>query len=237
MARYFEKARRLFLASCPICQKQVQASFGMILCPKCQTPLFFDFDGNPQVGDSAADTHSAVETNSEQIFENNFVNETAEPVGDGLNIYEESKQINEDIVGYENEADNSLKEDVIEDASPQESSELESSDEFNLDAPLHSFHEATFVSANSNLDISNESPETIGQLLYDIEINGIDGSKLRNELYEELKDPRWGWLAIELMGKIKMGQLILKDVNAVKTSLLVNRLKALPLEIKWKQNV
>jgi hypothetical protein len=221
----------------------------MILCPKCQTPLFFDFDGNPQVGDSAADTHTAIETNlaietnsatdanSELSFENNFINETVEPEIENLNMNEQPNQGNEDAVSYGNEADKSFTEEVIEDANLQEPSTFESSDEFNLDAPLHSFHESTSLNKNSNLDISNENSETIGQLLYDIEINGIDGSKLRNELYEELKDPRWGWLAIELMGTIKMGQLILKDINAVKASLLVNRLKALPLEIKWKQNV
>lgn len=216
------------MAKCPVCQNEVQASFGMIMCPKCQTPLFFDFDGNPQMGDSITDPPSA-EPEFVETLEEKFIAEVSPSASDPHG----------DQPAYEVELNHSFKEEIQELA-------LASLEESPVDDELNTNEQFEEISNQSesvefrdhefDLNISETIAEGAGQFLYEIEIDGIDGAKLRNELYEELKDPRWGWIAIELMGNIKMGKLVLKGINAVKASLLVNRLKGLPLEIKWKQN-
>lgn len=230
----------------------------MSLCPNCQIPLFFDFDGNPQVGDSLGDLPSAeaesvqsLEANfidedpiveqglsEELLFENSDFTERQSQIGEEVATHE--SQISDEIVTYGNQTDNSFGEEVQENLQDQAALNLENEvpEEFDLNAPLGTFEIGLTTELNSpNLELHDEAASAMGHLLYDIEIEGIDGSKLRNELYEELKDPRWGWIAIELMGTVNNGRLVLNDVNAVKASLLVNRLKALPLEIKWKQQV
>jgi hypothetical protein len=190
----------------------------MILCPKCQTPLFFDFDGLPQVGDSFSEPPS-VEVESVQNLEDHF--------------------INEEVIGEEYQYEENIHEQkqMTKTMSEPMSEPIEVQSEFDLNSPLGNFEDSSQSNVNSfNISLQDEKMQPAGQLLYEIQIEGIDGSKLRNELYEELKDARWGWVAIELMGAIKMGCLVIKDVSAVKASLLINRLKALPLEIKWKQN-
>jgi hypothetical protein len=222
--------KEALLAKCPVCQNEVQASFGMILCPNCETPLFFDFDGNPQVGDAVSDPPSA-EVESVQNLEINFADE--EPAI-GREVSERQEILNEEF-------DNSFKEEIQDIVyEPMPVNEIVEDDQsFDLNVGLTGFSrdvQSVVGEGKADLNLDDDRTQTIGQFLYDIQIVGIDGSKLRNELYEELKDPRWGWVAIELMEAINMGSLQIRGVNAVKASLLINRLKALPLDIKWKQN-
>ncbi len=75
-----------------------------------------------------------------------------------------------------------------------------------------------------------------GGITYDLYISGLDGKDLRNELRDSLADSRLGWDVEEILKSIKKGNLQLKGLSSVRTSVVVNRLKALPLEIRWKQN-
>jgi hypothetical protein len=225
------------------------------MCPKCQTPLFFDFDGNPQVGDSVGDPPSAEPEFIESV-EDKFSQEEPPRANDPHSdrpVYESELnqsfkqeiqdlafaaiEENQDEVLFHSEeptqekdfsAFSTVKENGLDDENAPV--ELDLNDPLGMSPPAQSIVTGEMINAESNSEVA-------GHLLYEIEIEGIDGSKLRNELYDELKDPRWGWVAMELMGSIKLGRLVLKDVNAVKASLLVNRLKGLPLEIKWKQNI
>jgi hypothetical protein len=221
-----------FLALCPFCQKEVQSSFGMVLCENCHAPLFFDFDGNLQIGDSVSESSDPY---AEPIVENTngykeeFASEPSDPL-EPVSVQDHS-EISQEILDYSNKSSN----DEIE---------AVAAEEFNFDLPLggqlqenNSPSTPTDDANNAPFDLMDEISASNSLLLYDIEIEGIDGSKIRSELYEELKDPRWGWAAIEIMNSVSSGILILKDIDAVKASLLINRLKALPIEIKWKQNI
>ena len=57
------------------------------------------------------------------------------------------------------------------------------------------------------------------------------------DVIEALTDTRFGWDADELMGRVSSGSLTIKGLNPTKASILVNRIKYLPVELEWKQEV
>ena len=88
------------------------------------------------------------------------------------------------------------------------------------------------ISAFGNSDFSG-APD--GILKFNIYIKGIDNSEVLDFIRESLLDERFMWNVDELLGNIQNGELELRDISPVKASIVVNRLKALPLEIRWEQ--
>jgi len=75
-----------------------------------------------------------------------------------------------------------------------------------------------------------------GPFLFRLEISGIDTKELREALREALSDRRFTWSGDEILHKrLKMGRLVLADLSPVKCSILVSRLKRLPVQIRWEQ--
>ncbi len=72
-----------------------------------------------------------------------------------------------------------------------------------------------------------------GVLVYDLKISGIDTIELRENLKECLSDKRLNISVETAMAGIKTGELNLNNLNPVVTSVIVSRLKHLPLAIKW----
>lgn len=72
---------------------------------------------------------------------------------------------------------------------------------------------------------------------YSIMISGIDSSVVYQQVKEALMDSKFGWDVMELMSKIKDGVLTIRSVNAVKASILVQRVKYLPVKVSWRQDV
>jgi len=72
-----------------------------------------------------------------------------------------------------------------------------------------------------------------GGLVYHIKLAGVDTAELRQELLEALDDKRLKLDAKVLMKSIKAGRLDIINVNPVKAAVLLNRIKHLPLMIRW----
>jgi hypothetical protein len=72
-------------------------------------------------------------------------------------------------------------------------------------------------------------------LRYDLTISGIDTADLRTEVFESFVDKRLGWDVDQLMNSITHGVLEMKAVPAIKAHVIVQRLKSLPLQIRWDQ--
>ncbi len=89
---------------------------------------------------------------------------------------------------------------------------------------------------NDVLEFAN-AVEDKGLITYTLTIKGIDLSHLHQQLTDALTDPKFNWRVEDVMGQIQNGTLILESLNAAKTVVLVQRLKFLPLEIHWRQNV
>lgn len=85
---------------------------------------------------------------------------------------------------------------------------------------------------NSELSVAKD-----GQFLYDLKVSGIDSQDIKKLIEENLTDKRLGLNVKGLMKSIKNGVLEIRRINAVKTSILVNRFKSLPVTLQWRQNV
>jgi len=72
---------------------------------------------------------------------------------------------------------------------------------------------------------------------YSMRIEGIDSGALRKQLQEALSDSKFNWNVIQLMAQIKGGVLTIKSMNPVKASILMQRLKYLPVKVSWRQDV
>ncbi|MEK6774083.1 MAG: hypothetical protein AABY64_09085 [Bdellovibrionota bacterium] len=86
------------------------------------------------------------------------------------------------------------------------------------------------------LEFAN-SVEDNGVITYNLTIKGIDLSHLHEQIVEALSDPKFNWQVAEMMSKIQNGTLVLESLSPAKTVVLVQRLKYLPVEIQWRQNV
>ena len=86
------------------------------------------------------------------------------------------------------------------------------------------------------VDFGN-SPQLEGPLTYSVFIKGIDIADTRKKMKEALTDSRFAWDAEALMSQIQNGALTLPDLSPAKAVVLINRIKYLPIEVSWNQNV
>ncbi len=75
-----------------------------------------------------------------------------------------------------------------------------------------------------------------GAYSYDLSIKGIDSADLRTAIKEALTDPLFLWDSEALIREARQGELKISKVTAVKAAIIVQRLKGLPVDIKWVQH-
>ena len=75
-----------------------------------------------------------------------------------------------------------------------------------------------------------------GLLLYELRIAGIDTAEIRSEVLKVFEEKRFFLSTKDINESIKDGELLLSELSPVKTVILVQRLKSLPLNIQWRQN-
>ncbi|MCX7978766.1 MAG: hypothetical protein N2578_07155, partial [Bdellovibrionaceae bacterium] len=80
--------------------------------------------------------------------------------------------------------------------------------------------------------LENQSPVT-----YSITIRGLDLAEHLQSVRDALTDSKFGWDTGELMSKVNNGELILSNLSPLVTVVLVNRIKYLPVELSWSQEV
>ncbi len=76
-----------------------------------------------------------------------------------------------------------------------------------------------------------------GSLRFHVSILGIDTGEVRKQIIDILADTRFLWDAQSLMSKMRNGRIDIRDLTAVKASLLVQRLRTVPVEVFWEQYV
>jgi hypothetical protein len=72
-----------------------------------------------------------------------------------------------------------------------------------------------------------------GTFFYDVKILNLDTQDLKDEVLDILKDKKLGIDLKKL--NFKLSHLVIEDLNAVKASVLVTKLKHLPIDIEWTQ--
>jgi hypothetical protein len=84
--------------------------------------------------------------------------------------------------------------------------------------------------ANSEISAAKDGP-----LLFRVLISGIDTREIRDSIREVLEDPRFAWDSNGIFSKISKGHLAINGLSPVKASILITRIKRLPVEIRWEQ--
>ena len=87
----------------------------------------------------------------------------------------------------------------------------------------------------TQFDKSAASQLVDGQYYYDLIISGLDTADIKRELLKALDDKRFLWSLDELKGKLRGGQLVLKNLNPVKAVMLVIKLQHMDVDIRWEQ--
>lgn len=74
-----------------------------------------------------------------------------------------------------------------------------------------------------------------GLLVFKLLISGIDSKEIRESIREAMEDARFGWDADSIIGQIEKGELTIENLSPVKATILINRIKRLPIQIRWEQ--
>jgi hypothetical protein len=82
---------------------------------------------------------------------------------------------------------------------------------------------------------SSASQGREGLLRFDIYLSGIDTADIRQEVLGALDDAKFLWDAQKILAGVQMGELTLKGLTAVKAAVFIQRLRAIPIEIRWEQ--
>ena len=91
------------------------------------------------------------------------------------------------------------------------------------------------ISDISEFGNSEMSQGKEGSLRFNIFITGIDTADIRESIKEALTDKRFIWDIEAIMKTIDHGQLKIEELSSVKSSIVVQRIKNLPVQIRWEQ--
>ena len=75
-----------------------------------------------------------------------------------------------------------------------------------------------------------------GAYRFDLTVMGIDSAEIKIEVKEALSDGRFLWDIETMINEMADGILVIKNLSAVKSAIVVQRLKILPVDIKWEQH-
>jgi hypothetical protein len=102
--------------------------------------------------------------------------------------------------------------------------------------PISDFESSEASSFSDITDFGN-ADVTQAAFSYSVTISGIDSASVYAAVKEALTDSKFGWNTIQIMTQMKDGILTIKSVNAVKASILIQRVKYLPVKVSWRQDV
>lgn len=78
--------------------------------------------------------------------------------------------------------------------------------------------------------------QEVTPLTYDLILRGLDIPKQIEAVREAIQDSRFGWDPDQILGEIREGVLVLKNLSPIKCSLLVQRLKFSDVDVEWRQH-
>lgn len=176
----------------------------------------------------------------------------------------EEQDVHEPEEETEEETDETLEEfseghfevDVVSEESAEDEEESEQDDEYAAEEEEESYEGSEVEDVESEeageVEETSGNPYDLGEIadygnsevslakdgryVYDVILSDIDSPETRELIEENLTDKRLGLNTKGLMKMIEGGRLTIQRVNAIKASIIVSRLKSLPLSIEWRQN-
>jgi hypothetical protein len=236
------------LSACPHCQKTIEITDkhmgALYTCPHCHGVFFVGWDGTPEIVTHEPESPAAAEPTPSFAAEpapDFSAPEDSGPSMEGSPLELAPVEQSESPMNFgESSQDAGVVQDAYVTTEPETEHTSPAEGSVNFDTPMESvFDEGVGNSSGDFQDVANyaNSEDVSGPMTYSLQIRGIELAETFEHLREAVTDSRFGWDANEIMAKIKGGQLILRDLNPTKASILVNRIKYLSLEISWKQEV
>lgn len=217
---------------CPVCGNTIDAEFGVVTCGQCQSVLFVDIEGNIQVNSAPSESPQNFQSSEEpQKPSSAFQDYSSEIVTPDLG---EVPVQSFDMPAVEQEIAPVAFEESVADAY---TTAMSSPPEPIAAADLDSEPEVTRTIAQEIESFANSEVSNLGALSYSVIISGIDTKELRQELQSVLSEPKYMLDWRPLMESIREGEIVIRNLNPVKTSRLVMQLSYLSLQVSWRQNV
>lgn len=241
------------MAVCPVCSQTIDVQDKhhgtLYTCVHCRGVFFVGWDGQPENAPvHEADPEPLVMEPSPPVSA-----AADEPMPEPAPAYEPSAGFEMNENAFPSAADEPMpepapayeppvEEPVVEEPAMEEPAVAEEP-LAGFDAPLDPFGSVAAADAAASGDFSdvaeyaNSAEAAAGPLSYTVRIRGLELAETFEVLREALTDSRFGWDAEDIMGRVVGGELTLKGMNPTKASILINRIKYLPIEIDWNQEV
>lgn len=216
------------MAVCPKCGTTLKDEYGMSQCPGCGAFSFIDLDGN------ASETEPSQTPAPDESLDfgapDHFDSLTPDhPPAGGAAAPPDFMDPIEEVLS------------VPPNDSSTDSFEPISMDPVEAEAPATNVGTPpSFGPASDPLNLNDFANSELssakdGPLLFRVLISGIDTKEIRESIREVLEDARFVWDAKAILSRIAKGQLTIDALSPVKASILITRIKYLPVSIRWEQ--
>ena len=224
---------------CPQCQANIQEDFGLVHCSSCGAQFLLGVDGVEEFSQAKND-----------VVENTFPSISTGSVSDSAIHSDNFTQ----VVAQDHEPMTEVIESVDTDSlETQVLSTSADPPELPIDT-VPPLSQNTGVFESEMVALSSSAPETSpdmsdiasfgngeesqtreGTLRFNLRISGIDTVDIRKLLVEALDDSKLKWDIHTHMQKINNGELLLTDLTAVKSALIIQRLRSISVQLSWEQ--
>ncbi len=201
------------MANCPKCQADLQQDSGFVLCPSCGHPSVISIEGNSSEPQEPS------------------VRSVPQPPPQEPTAFQ--------IPGH-TEDDDEPAIASLDFANQEQKPEASNFGLFGNEAPSHNEPGPQAPKGSDSINISDYANSEFSQgkngaFVYNVSISDIDSKEIREFLREAINDTRFNWDSQTIISQIKKGELLLKNLSPVKASILINRIKRLPVKIRWEQ--
>ncbi len=205
------------MANCPKCKAELLQDFGLVTCSSCGHVSILDIMGEVQESRHEEPPVSHEPHVNEMIPEAPVIHAEPPPLDSAPEAAAHDPNFENPFLNFDL---NSNPEFSQIETNPQAETQ-ESSQEQSMNLSEY---------ANSEFSQAKE-----GAFVYTVSISDIDSKEIREFLREAINDSRFGWDVQDIMAQVKLGELVLKNISPVKASILINRIKRLPVKIRWEQ--
>ena len=202
------------MAKCPVCNSDIAEDFGLVTCSSCGSQVMLSIDGesteSPPPPPISADAFAEDQDNQGEHVQPPMAEEISQVLAD--EVFSEVIEGPSEVVS-QNESIASVR--------PTQRQH-----------PTATTPDMSDVVNFANSEISQGKE---GALRYNVFVSGIDTADVRAQVLEALSDARFLWSADDILGQIKNGAVVFRELTAVKSTVLVQRLRPLPVDVKWEQ--
>lgn len=240
---------------CPSCHQQVEVTEQnhgtLFTCPHCNAVYFVGWDGQFEINPVAEQ-----ELTPESTFEPTVVAEsvdsgfvppisdfTPEPQFENNEIYESEPQFQtaESVVAEEPQVPFEVEQSFTAGDAYVTTEPTEPEAPYDFSKGLHDqvvVEPATPDTSDfSDVESFGNADTASGAFAYTVVIEGIESNALMKQLKDAMSDSKFGWDVDQLLTQVGGGRLTLARISPTKASVLISRIKYLPLKISWRQDV